>query len=358
MSCSKTTYAMNLETGPNSLEPPLAARWVVKLEKVNEYLFFGKGWDGFLNDNSIELGGLLVFRLIDDAKLYVRIYKKTACEETIIGRRSIGESISCERKEKQENVTEKSALPKHHKSKLRDQTVDLGKTHSKCATANEKTVTGSDNSESHEFQSQGFEQQGHGVDEVSVDSKCQSAEPSGISADKLCPDISSNKEKRIPKKFVCKYGKYLPDVVALKDPSDTVWHVELKNVDGDVWIRSGWQEFIEHHFICAGHFLIFKYDGKLQFYVLIFDMSGNEIDYLPKGLQNHGEKFCVPEKEGEYGTDVALLDVSSNGDDSISKRRSSKRASVTRIPVNTEEKDGVIQKASSFKSKFQCNHHI
>ncbi|KAF9608845.1 hypothetical protein IFM89_011883 [Coptis chinensis] len=158
--------------------------------------------------------------------------------------------------------------------------------------------------------------------------------------------------QRIPKKFVCKYGKYLPDVVALKDPSDAVWHVELKNVDGDVWIRSGWQEFIEHHSICAGHFLIFKYDGKLQFYVLIFDMSGNEIDYLPKGLHNHGEKCCVPEKQGEYGTDVALLDVSSNGDDSISKRRSSKRASVTRIPVNTEEKDGVIQKASSFKSKF------
>ncbi|KAF9608853.1 hypothetical protein IFM89_011891 [Coptis chinensis] len=115
-----------------------AARWIVKLEKVNEYLFFGKGWDGFLNDNSIEIGDLLVFRLIDDAKLYVRIYEKTACEkETIIGRRSIG----------------------------------------KCATANEKTVTGSDNSESHEVQSQGFEQQGHGVDEVSVDSKCQSAEP-------------------------------------------------------------------------------------------------------------------------------------------------------------------------------------
>ncbi|KAF9591904.1 hypothetical protein IFM89_009512 [Coptis chinensis] len=184
--------------------------------------------------------------------------------------------------------------------------------------------------------------------------------------------------QRIPKRFVCKYGKYLPDVVALKDPSDAVWHVELKNVDGDVWIRSGWQEFIEHHFICAGHFLIFKYDGKLQFYVLIFDMSGNEIDYLPKGLHNYGEKCCVPEKEGEYGTDVALLDVSyllvslqltscshasefhlyilyrsnADGDDSISKRRSSKRASVTRIPVNTEEKDGVIQKASSFKSKF------
>ncbi|KAF9608861.1 hypothetical protein IFM89_011899, partial [Coptis chinensis] len=138
---------------------------------------------------------------------------------------------------------------------------------------------------------------------------------------------------RIPKKFVCKYGKYLPDVVALKDPSDAVWHVELKNVDGDVWIRSGWQEFIEHHSICAGHFLIFKYDGKLQFYVLIFDMSVS----LQLTCCSHASEFHL----------YILYRSNADGDDSISKR-----ASVTRLPVNTEEKDGVIQKASSFKSKF------
>ncbi|KAF9605100.1 hypothetical protein IFM89_013770 [Coptis chinensis] len=142
--------------------------------------------------------------------------------------------------------------------------------------------------------------------------------------------------QRIPKKFVCKYGKYLPDVVALKDPSDAVWHVELKNVDGDVWIRSGWQEFIEHHSICAGHFLIFKYDGKSQFCVLIFDMSGNEI------LYNAGESRKRKEISG----------YPSSEDDSIPKKYSRKEALMMKKLLKTQAKDGCSQIAGSFKSSY------
>ncbi|KAF9608860.1 hypothetical protein IFM89_011898 [Coptis chinensis] len=139
----------------------------------------------------------------------------------------------------------------------------------------------------------------------------------------------------IPKKFACKHRKYLPDVVVLKVPSGDVWRVEVKRVDenGVVWLQNGLQEFIEHHSISVGNFLVFDYDGKSQFDVHIFNMSGNEIDYIPNGQLTHGEKCHLPKQDG----------VDSNAIRNI--------ALGTRKPAEIKGKNGVTQTASSFKSK-------
>ncbi|XP_048135722.1 B3 domain-containing transcription factor VRN1-like [Rhodamnia argentea] len=90
--------------------------------------------------------------------------------------------------------------------------------------------------------------------------------------------IESNSDG-IPKRFVRKYGKNLPETVRLRVPDGGSWRVELEKWDDIVWLAKGWKEFAEHYSICEGHFLVFKYVGDSGFHVLIFDKSATEIDY-------------------------------------------------------------------------------
>ncbi|KAF9603200.1 hypothetical protein IFM89_034533 [Coptis chinensis] len=86
---------------------------------------------------------------------------------------------------------------------------------------------------------------------------------------------------KLPPKFVQKFGNDLSDDVAhLKVPGGKTWQVELRKSDGcEVFLRSGWQEFVEYYSISSGHFLLFRYDGNSNFHVLIFDMTCCEIHY-------------------------------------------------------------------------------
>ncbi|KAK3195659.1 hypothetical protein Dsin_026969 [Dipteronia sinensis] len=62
-------------------------------------------------------------------------------------------------------------------------------------------------------------------------------------------------------------------------PNDRVWRVGLRKEEGKVWFCDGWHDFVEYHPIRAGHFLVFKYEKNSNFRVLIFDITGCEIQY-------------------------------------------------------------------------------
>ncbi|KAF9591907.1 hypothetical protein IFM89_009515 [Coptis chinensis] len=141
----------------------------------------------------------------------------------------------------------------------------------------------------------------------------------------------------IPNKFIIqKLGKSLPYIVDLKVPTGALSRIELEEVDGILWFQKGWQEFMEQYSIDVGHFLVFKYDGKSQFCVLIFDMSGNEI------LYNAGESRKRKE----------ITDYPSSEDDSIAKKYSHKEALMMKRRLKSQAKDGSIQIAGSFKSSY------
>ncbi|KAF9603205.1 hypothetical protein IFM89_034538 [Coptis chinensis] len=113
---------------------------------------------------------------------------------------------------------------------------------------------------------------------------------------------------KLPPKFVQKFGNDLSDDVAhLKVPGGKTWQVELRKSDGcEVFLHSGWQEFVEYYSISSGHFLLFRYDGNSNFHVLIFDMTCCEIRY-PHNIDhkaNSGEetqkgRFKTSESEDE-----------------------------------------------------------
>ncbi|KAF5195835.1 B3 domain-containing transcription factor vrn1 [Thalictrum thalictroides] len=159
----------------------------------------------------------------------------------------------------------------------------------------------------------------------------------------ISPFIIQDGQLGIPEKFITKHGMYLPDVVVLKVPSGIAWQVELRKIDGSVYLQKGWLKFIDHYSICAGHVLVFRYNRKSQFDVLIFDMSCSEIEYLCNS-KNTGQ--CNQVKD-------TLVGKIKDGDTTIGKSGSSSKRDYVRMRrAKTEERTGVIlPRANAFKTK-------
>ncbi|CAL5205969.1 unnamed protein product [Lathyrus oleraceus] len=86
----------------------------------------------------------------------------------------------------------------------------------------------------------------------------------------------------LPKTFSKNVKKKLPENVTLKSHSGVVWNIGLTTRDDFVYFTNGWQRFVKDHSLKENDFLVFKYNGKSHFEVLIFD----------------GECFC--EKAASY----------------------------------------------------------
>ncbi|KAK3195657.1 hypothetical protein Dsin_026967 [Dipteronia sinensis] len=88
-----------------------------------------------------------------------------------------------------------------------------------------------------------------------------------------------DKKLGIPRVFVKKFGNELSTVATLTAPNGRIWNVELTKDGRNIWFNVGWVEFVEYHSISIGYFLLFRYQKKSTFHVLIFDMSACEIRY-------------------------------------------------------------------------------
>uniref|UniRef100_A0A7N2KZS9 TF-B3 domain-containing protein n=1 Tax=Quercus lobata TaxID=97700 RepID=A0A7N2KZS9_QUELO len=95
----------------------------------------------------------------------------------------------------------------------------------------------------------------------------------------VMPQTLQEGKLRIPKKFTSKYGVDLSNMAFLTVPNGTKWKVKMTKCNGEVWFQNGWCEFARCHALALGHLLVFRYEGKSHFYVLIFDATATEIDY-------------------------------------------------------------------------------
>ncbi|XP_058751121.1 B3 domain-containing transcription factor VRN1-like [Vicia villosa] len=97
---------------------------------------------------------------------------------------------------------------------------------------------------------------------------------------KIIVTQSLHQEKlMIPRKFVKKYGEYLPKAICLKTPNGADWKISIVKNDGKIWLEKGWKEFADSHSLSHAHLLVFKYETASHFEVRIFDMSALEIKY-------------------------------------------------------------------------------
>ncbi|XP_057991271.1 B3 domain-containing transcription factor VRN1-like isoform X2 [Hevea brasiliensis] len=120
---------------------------------------------------------------------------------------------------------------------------------------------------------------------------------------KIILDDTICSRKLIPRKFVRRYGSDLSSPALLKVPSGDKWKVELVKCDGEIWLKNGWQEFVEHYSLALGSFIIFEYEQNCLFNVIIIDKSASEIDYPlsiingDNGKPNLEQEFPEPEIE-------------------------------------------------------------
>ncbi|KAJ0077722.1 hypothetical protein Patl1_36270 [Pistacia atlantica] len=75
----------------------------------------------------------------------------------------------------------------------------------------------------------------------------------------ILPSTLAEKKLGIPEMFVKKFGNELPDIATLEVPNGQVWLVRLTKDGRKIWFQDGWDDFIQHHSISVGYFLVFKY---------------------------------------------------------------------------------------------------
>lgn len=105
--------------------------------------------------------------------------------------------------------------------------------------------------------------------------------------------------------------------MTFKGPSGVVYNVGLTTRDDTFYFTNGWQQFVKDHSLKENDFLVFKYNGKSHFEVLIFD----------------GESFC--EKATSYFVGKYEHAQTEQGDDKAKETKNSVEE------VNIVSNDGV-----------------
>ncbi|KAK4773002.1 hypothetical protein SAY87_028021 [Trapa incisa] len=114
----------------------------------------------------------------------------------------------------------------------------------------------------------------------------------------IIPELLTLGKLQIPRAFIRKYGKDLPNPVILKVPSGETWTVELVKHGDRVWLGKCWKNFLERFSILKDYSICFKFKGNM-FYIFIFDQTGCEIEYPIKSCGCHNMAKCRKEFPGQ-----------------------------------------------------------
>lgn len=135
----------------------------------------------------------------------------------------------------------------------------------------------------------------------------------------------------IPRSFVDQYGQELSNPVLLTLPSGVKWKVNWTKRDDDIWFRKVWERFAQYYSLNYGHFLLFRYEGRSKFKVLIFAMSAIEIDYSSIRCTNDGEGSNKRNEDVEKSDVVVeIIDI-----DDIERPRSPLAQPYKKMKINT-----------------------
>ncbi|XP_047332972.1 B3 domain-containing transcription factor VRN1-like [Impatiens glandulifera] len=116
------------------------------------------------------------------------------------------------------------------------------------------------------------------------------------------PALFHDNKLRISGKIGKKFGNELTNVCTLTVPNGCIWKIQLEKIDNKFWLTNGWNEFVKHHAIAIGHFLLFIYEGNSSFRVNIHDLTVSEVKYQCHSLNGFEDPFsgkhCTPHYKG------------------------------------------------------------
>lgn len=85
------------------------------------------------------------------------------------------------------------------------------------------------------------------------------------------------------------YWEAMSNPIFLLLPNGANWEVTWKKHGADVWLTNDWKNFAKFYSLDQGHLLVFTYERRSRFQVLIFDQGGLEIRYpLPQASLDDG----------------------------------------------------------------------
>lgn len=79
--------------------------------------------------------------------------------------------------------------------------------------------------------------------------------------------------KKIPPKFQEHILNELSEkaLLKIKDSVYCAWNIRVHQSESGIYLKEGWREFLEDHKVGDGEALVFRYDGRMQFSIQIFD---------------------------------------------------------------------------------------
>ena len=109
----------------------------------------------------------------------------------------------------------------------------------------------------------------------------------------------------IPQKFVQRLTGKITGTIKLESRAGSSFDVQVINNQGKVSLGFGWEAFVSAHDLNMGDFLVFKYDQRSHFKVLIFDSSGCEkVRAIHSEIPIH---VCVMTKSNIYGRSRCMV---------------------------------------------------
>ncbi|KAK3136893.1 hypothetical protein QOZ80_5BG0444500 [Eleusine coracana subsp. coracana] len=81
---------------------------------------------------------------------------------------------------------------------------------------------------------------------------------------------------RLPEKFTRKLDGQITETFDLKTANGEAWRIGIDKNGDELFLMSGWKDFVKAHELRENDLLIFTYSGNSSFEVLIFEASGYE----------------------------------------------------------------------------------
>lgn len=98
--------------------------------------------------------------------------------------------------------------------------------------------------------------------------------------------------QEIPEEFVKKIFWELTPKATLTSSNGSIWVVDVKRDSNGTYFTQGWLKFVDENSVQRNDFLVFRYDGDMQFMVMLFDKTACEKDkFVHKHCQGETEKL-------------------------------------------------------------------
>ncbi|KAL8138550.1 hypothetical protein V2J09_004551 [Rumex salicifolius] len=117
-----------------------------------------------------------------------------------------------------------------------------------------------------------------------------------------------------------------------------------KKSNGRVWLHKGWQDFVEKYSIKCGYLLVFRYGGRSNFLVQIFDLSTEEIEYVKTSHKKELD-IVIKEEECDDGDDCPTENKNREMDNQSRNLKSGQNC------LSMENKSPVLQRAKASRSQ-------